>query len=216
MGLWSKSCQKRVSLLFHLFIFPLGFNFDSQFFQIFILYLDLPLIANSSNFYSLWTYLWLPVFQVLILLIWTYSLFPVKLIHIHLPGLTFECQFGLCFDFVALVYLIGLTPLMPAWSCFDFVTHVYRVGLTPLMPSLLGFETFWKPLIWLNYLFSSEGLSKAFIECKTLFHSISLFQIRRQIFDAMCHAMYDCARMKCPSIFWILFPFSSFLFSTWT
>ena len=29
----------------------------------------------------------------------------------------------------------------------------------------------------------------------------------KQISDAMCHAMYDCAWMKCPSIFWILFFF---------
>ena len=48
--------------------------------------------------------------------------------------------------------------------------------------------------------FLPEGLSESFIGCKTLFHFAYLFQIRKHISDAMCHAMYDCAWMKCLSI----------------
>ena len=104
---------------------------------------------------------------------------------------------------------------MSVWLCFDFITHIYLIRLTPLMPCLLGFETLWKSLIWLNYLLSSEGLSETFIRCKTFFRSASLFQMSKQISYAMCHAMYDCARMKCPSIFLnSFFPFSSFLILT--
>ena len=119
---------------------------------------------------------------------------------------------------------------MPVWSCFDFVADVFLIGLTPLMPTLqvfiffIGltfdcqtwscFDFLWKTLICLNYLLSSEGLSEAFIGYKIIFHSASLFQIRKKISDAMCHALYDCARMKCPSIFWIIFSFSSFLVLT--
>ena len=33
----------------------------------------------------------------------------------------------------------------------------------------------------------------------------------KQISDVMYHAMYGCARMKCPSIFWILFSFFFFI-----
>ena len=50
---------------------------------LFIFYLGLPLTANSFHLFF------------------------------YLPGLTSDCQFGLRFDFVAHVYLIGLTPLMP-------------------------------------------------------------------------------------------------------
>ena len=45
--------------------------------------------------------------------------------------------------------------------------------------------------------FLLEGLSEAFIKCETLLHSVFLFQIRKHISDAICHAMYDCAWMKC-------------------
>ena len=83
---------------------------------------------------------------------------------------------------------------------------------------VVGIWDFLKILICLNFFLPFEGLSKVFIGYKTLFHSTFLFQIRKQISDTMCHAMYDCAWMKCPSIktlfsfFWICFiPFSSFL-----
>ena len=52
---------------------------------------------------------------------------------------------------------------------------------------------------------SSDLGVEAFIGCETLFHSTSLFQMSKQISDAMYHEMYDRARMKCPSIFRILF-----------
>ena len=79
-------------------------------------------------------------------------------------------------------------------------------------------DIFWKTPICLNYLLSSEGLSEAFIGCKTLFYPTSLFWIWTHISDAMCPAMYDCAWMKYPSIhffIWICFiPFHLSLFST--
>ena len=51
----------------------------------------------------------------------------------------------------------------------------------------------------------------SFYRVQNLFRSTSLFQIRQQISDAICHAMYDCAWMKCPSIFLDSF-FSFFIF----
>ena len=80
-------------------------------------------------------------------------------------------------------------------------------------------QTCWdslKTLICLNYFFPSEGLSEAFIGRKTFFfHSASLFQIRKHISNAMCHAMYDCAWMKCLSIKTHFFnSFSSFIVLT--
>ena len=72
----------------------------------------------------------------------------------------------------------------------NIVTYVYLIGLTPLMPDCCDSL---KTLICLNYLFPSEGLFEAFIKCKTLFHSASLFQIKKHISDGMCRAMYDCA-----------------------
>ena len=91
-------------------------------------------------------------------------------------------------------------------SCLSDWTYTFDARLV---------DIFWETLICLNYLLPSEGLFEPFIECKTLFHSASLFQIRKQISDAMCRAMYDCAWMKCLSIFFeFFFPFSSFLVLT--
>ena len=102
LSLWSTSSQKRVSPLFFFthrclldwaydpqaaksgshpfsfFIFPLGLNFDCQFFQF--------------SFFYIWTYLWLPVFH-LFFLTWTYLRVPIWLCfdfitHIYLIGLT--------------------------------------------------------------------------------------------------------------------------------
>ena len=165
----------------HLFIFPLGLNFDGQFFSNFHFYssgltldcqffkflffhLDSPLIASLSNFHFF-------------------------IFFFYLPGLTSKCQFD-----CALTLSLMLTWLdLHLWcqTCWDS-------------------RLFESPWFWLNYLLSSEGLSKAFIGCETLFHSTSLFQMSKQISDAICHATYDCAWMKCPSIFWILF-FSFFI-----
>ena len=157
--------------------------------------------------FSTWTYPQLPVLQIFIFSsgLTSDSQF-FKFSFFHLPGLTSDCQF--------FIFFFTWTYLwVPVWLCFDFITHVCLIGLTPLMPCFLGFETLWKSLIWLNYLLSSESLSEAFIECKTLFHFASLFQMSKQISDAMYHAMYDRARMKCPSLFRI--PFSSFFSLFW-
>ena len=45
--------------------------------------------------------------------------------------------------------------------------------------------------------FLPEGLSEAFIKCETPLHSAFLFQIWKHISDAICHAIYACAWMKC-------------------
>ena len=49
--------------------------------------------------------------------------------------------------------------------------------------------------VWV-FFFLPECLFETFIWCETLFHSVLLFQIRKHISDAMCHAMYDCTWMK--------------------
>ena len=165
--------------------------------------LDLLSITSQTHFYHfifsffhffIWTYSPLPVklisiifFHFIFLLIWTYSLLPVKLIRIHLPGLTFECQFGLRFDFVALVYLIGLTPLMP---------------------DLLGFKALWK-ILDLTKLSSFVRRSFwSFYGCETLFHSTSLFQMSKQISDAMRHVMYDRATNEMSEHFFFFLHFN--------
>ena len=65
------------------------------------------------------------------------------------------------------------------------------------MPVWLGFEILWKlRSVWITF-FLLDGLFEAFIECKTFFHPTFFFQMRKHIFDAICHTMYDCAWMKC-------------------
>ena len=45
--------------------------------------------------------------------------------------------------------------------------------------------------------FLPEGLFETFIRCETPLYSAFLFQIWNHISDAICHAMYDCAWVKC-------------------
>ena len=62
--------------------------------------------------------------------------------------------------------------------------------------------------------FLPEGLSKAFVGCKTLLHSAFLFQIKKHVSDAVCRVMYDCAWMKCSCIgFHFMFFFKLATFS---
>ena len=107
------------------------------------------------------------------------------------------------FTYLDLPPSASLIVLWLCRTCFLDWTYTFDAKLVGIWDSL-------KTLIWLDYHFSSEGLSETFIGCKTLFRYASLFQTRKQIFYAMCQAMYDCARMKCPSIFWILFFFFIF------
>ena len=84
-------------------------------------FLDLPSSASSSNFHFI---------------IWTYPQLPVKLILIHLLGLTFERQFGCAFDFVTHIYLIRFTTLMPSWQGskpFNRLDHLYLLILKSLV-----------------------------------------------------------------------------------
>ena len=76
------------------------------------------------------------------------------------------------------IYLVYLWQ--PVWLHFDFIAHAYLIGLTPLIPAWLRFKILWKlRSVWITF-FLPEGLSKAFIECKTpFFHSVLLFQIRK-------------------------------------
>ena len=60
--------------------------------------------------------------------------------------------------------------------------------------------------------FLPEGLSEAFIGCKTLLHSAFLFQIRKHVSDAVCRVMYDCAWMKCLCICFHFMFFSFFFY----
>ena len=98
---------------------------------------------------------------------------PVKLVaqiipYVYLPELTLDCQFG---------------------CAFDFVTHIYLIGLTTLMPLWLGFGILWKLWsVWITF-FLLEGLSKAFVECKTLFHSTFLFQINIHLMRCVMQCM---------------------------
>ena len=161
LGLWSTSSQKRISPLFFthrylldwvydpqaakngshhfsFFIFPLGLNFDCQFFQIFILYLDLPLIANSSNFHFLsgltsdcrffqtfvhfiffiWTYPQLPVLFIFFFSTWTYLWVPDLLIFFE------KFWFIWIIFFLPKVFLKLLSSVRPFFilhSCFRWV-----------------------------------------------------------------------------------------------
>ena len=99
-------------------------------FVIYVYFPWLPSSVSSSNFHFI---------------IWTYPQLPVKLILIHLPGLTSECQFGCALTSSCM--LIELDLHLWCQTCWDSL----------------------KTLICLNYLFPSEGLSKAFIGCKNLF-----------------------------------------------
>ena len=87
-------------------------------------------------------------------------------------------------------------------SPLKLIAHDLILGISawthPWLPVWLGFEILWKlRSIWI-IIFLPENLSKAFIECKTLFYSVFLFQIRKHISDAMCecYVMYDLAWMK--------------------
>ena len=75
------------------------------------------------------------------------------------------------------------------------------------------FEKLWS--VWITF-FPLEGLSKAFIECKTLFPLTFFFQIRKHISDVMCHAMYDCAWMKCLCIRFTFMVFSFIKFANFS
>ena len=108
------------------------------------------------------------------------------------------------------LYFIYLDFPLIASSFFQF----FLPGLTSECQTCWDLGFLEKSLIWLNCLFSSKGLSGAFIGCETLFYSASLFKMSKQISDVMYHAMSDRARMKCPSIFEFFFSFS-FFFIYW-
>ena len=146
-----------------------------------LFYFDLTL-ESQSNLVLFWSYTWRLV-----------KLGSVPILHLK-ASQTWSSNFAMClltWTLSSLIWFLTWTyPSLPVWLHFDFITHVYRIGLTPLTPS--SWDSL-KTLICLNYLFSPEGLSEAFIGCKALFHSASLFQIRKHISNVMCHSLYDCA-----------------------
>ena len=85
--------------LFQIFIHFLSrLTLNCQFFKFsFIFHLDLPSIVSSLNFF-----------------IWAYPQLPVKLILIHLPGLTSKCQFGCALTL----------PRVSTWSDLPFWCHL--------------------------------------------------------------------------------------------
>ena len=76
---------------------------------------------------------------VLPFITWSYARLPVKLILIHLPGLTSKCRFGCVFDFVTHIYLFRLTTLMP--SC---------QGSNHLAGLITFIFSSWKVLLYFN------------------------------------------------------------------
>ena len=119
-------------------------------------------------------------------------------------GLTLHCQSNsFVFTYLDLPSSASLVCALALSQLFTWLDlHLWCQDL------LIFFESPW---FWLSYLLSSEGLSEAFIECETLLHSASLFQMSNQIFDAMRHPMYDCATNEMSEHFFFEFFFSFFI-----
>ena len=93
-------------------------------------------------------------FLLYFFLTWTYLRVPVLFIFF--------------FTYLDLPSIVSLIVLWLYHSCLPDWTYTSDARLVDIL---------WKTLICLNYLLPSKGLSEAFIGCKILFRSASLFQI---------------------------------------
>ena len=137
------------------------------------------ILESRSNLVLFWSYTWKPV-----------KLDSVLVLHLK-ASQTCSSNFTICL-------FTWTYPSLPVWLCFWLCHAVYLIGLTTLTPmwkcfksSLVGIWAFWKLWSVWNYLFSPQRFFWSFYQMQEPSHSVSLFQIRKHISDAMCYAMYD-------------------------
>ena len=148
----------------------------------------LSLTAPGLDFFVIWSYIWYPIQLVRF---WFSLESQSNLLY---SDLTLEGQSNLWLKFYHMsTYLdFPLTAsLVALWLCYAYLldrTHnldAKKIGFRSNMhllslayrwsPAWLGFENLWRlRSIWIAF-FLPESLSKAFVGCKTLFHSVFLF-----------------------------------------
>ena len=175
IGLTIHKLPKVGLILFHFFYFPLGLNFNCQFFQIFILSFLSGLTLNCQ------------FFKFLFLLIWTYPRLPVLsnfyFFHLDLSLIANSSNFHFfiwTYLWLPILRIFIFYPDLPSSASLIMLwpNHSYLPNWTYTSDARLV-DILWEIVICLNYHLPSEGLSEAFIGCKALFRFASLFQIRK-------------------------------------
>ena len=137
----------------------------------------------------------------------TASTFQIFVHFIFSSGLTLNCQF-----FSSFFFPLTWTDLrVSVRLCFDFITHVYLIGLTPLVPALLiFFEKLW--FVWITF-FLPKVFLKLLLGTRPPFF-VSLFQMTYIWCNVSCNVRLCMNEMSLYYYFFNLFhSFSSFLVS---
>ena len=114
---------------------------------------------------------------------------------VYLLRLTLDCQFGCVLTLSCMLTWLDLH----LWCQGDWDSRFFENS------DLFEFPSF-SPKVFLKLLSSA----------RPFFHSAFFFQIRKHISDAMCHAMYDRAWMKCLCIRFTFMVFSFIKFANFS